>query len=73
MDLRLSSESKETTHVSSQHVSARALYSASAKDREIIYYFLHFQLTRDPPSMTQYQVKDCLDEGQLAQSASQYA
>ena len=65
--------SKAVSHVTSQVVKARALYSASAVDLATTDCFFVFQEIGEDPRRTQKPVVDLLVEGQLAQSLSQYA
>lgn len=52
-DVILKSLRRAKSHVISQQESAIALYSASAKDLEIVDYFLLFHEIKENPSSTQ--------------------
>lgn len=54
-------------------VLAKARYSASAEDREVVDCFFDFQETNESPRKTQKPVTERLVSGQEAQSASQKA
>ena len=54
-------------------VAAKALYSASADDLEMVGCFLDFQEIRESPKKMQNPVTDFLESAQVAQSASENA